>query len=150
MNKKYKYFGLFSILLGLGNFFFSLPFPDDMMALVNAMPPAWVSIVTSLLLPIVMIIGGSMLYLQKQSARHLLVLVFSWFFVIFLWGLVANLSSKYDLPFSIAVKSTITWGLVGGAVFYGVLAVYAAFFMSGGSQSNQSLNQIGANNAPPD
>ena len=129
---------MFSAALGLSHYVVDLRFPDEMMALVVTMPPDWITISTSLLLPFILIVTGTFLAFGKLRAAYILATVYVWYFAVFVWGVVADISKHLDIPFLIAVKSPITWGLIGGAILYGILAYYSVTLSKNGPQYNKS------------
>ncbi len=124
LNRRTRVFGLISLIIGVALLSSSFRFPNVMMALVLVMPPSFIILTTSLLLPLIIITGGFTLCLGKEWGRTILGLCFLWLAGIFLWAMLAELPRAFDRPWKIAVEYA-PWGMAGGVLCFGLLAAMA-------------------------
>lgn len=104
-----------------------LPFPDESMATVNAMPPKLIAIFTLLVIPFAMISAGITYYFGKSWSCIVLSVSFGWLFVIHAWGLIQHMGRMSHIPMNILINDNLMLMLLGGMLFYLVLAFLAIF-----------------------
>ena len=117
-----------------------IPFPQDMLALVNAMPPGWVTLVTTMVLPLILLIASVCLLSGLQNSRYVMAAIYFWGMVVQAWAFANHLPKRFDAPLSVTVSDSFVWIFLVGIVTYAILGVLSLKLGGDGPQDNKSFN----------
>ena len=132
------FLGFLSIFLGISDYLLDLYIPDNDLPLVYLLLPDWAFLI-SLLMPLIMIISGTMLLLGNTKTKYVLVTAFTWYLILFIGATAKHSLRLFDIPFEIFIKGEILWKLIAGIILYLFLICFSVFFIGRKPQSNKSL-----------
>ena len=124
-----------------------LPISIDVIGSITAFPFSWITLSSTLLLPLIFVVSGIVLANGKLRVGYVLALAYFGPFVFYVLAIVEYFFGTHPSVDVSSLQNVSAWPLIGGMVLYGLLAIASAAIAKFGAQYNKSLKADAVNGA---